>query len=649
MPEGPNKRPPSNWMKNLGLWFIILLGLVVVVNVMQGGSSSKGSGNTMAYSDFLSRVDDGSIRTAEIRGDEITGKTSGDDDYRTFNPGDSQLIERLRGKGVRFDAKPEESRSLIATVFINMLPFLLMIGIWIFVMRQMQNGAGRGAMGFGKSRAKLLTQKEGRVTFDDVAGIDEAREELQEIVDFLKDPGKFSRLGGKIPKGALLVGPPGTGKTLLARAIAGEANVPFFSISGSDFVEMFVGVGASRVRDMFEQGKKSAPCIIFIDEIDAVGRSRGAGLGGGNDEREQTLNQLLVEMDGFDANEGIIIIAATNRPDVLDPALLRPGRFDRQVVVGRPDIDGREQILAVHMKKVPLAPDVLARTIARGTPGFSGADLANLVNEAALLAARRGKRQVGMKEFEDAKDKVLMGVERKSMVMTEDEKKMTAYHEAGHALVSLFEDASDPIHKATIIPRGRALGMVMRLPERDQYSYHRDKMYANLAVSMGGRVAEEIIFGHSKVSSGASSDISYATDLARNMVTQWGMSDKLGPLKYADNQEEVFLGHSIARTQNVSEETAQLIDAEIRTIVTGAHERATQLLTQHIDQLHTLAGALLEYETLSGDEINQVLAGETIDRGSGHGSPRPAGAGTAVSAIPKAGRRGGLGEAPAGA
>jgi cell division protease FtsH len=633
-----NKRPPSPWMKNLGLWVVILLGLAVVINLMQGPSAS-GGGTTLAYSDFLSKVDEGSIRSAEIRGEEIVGKTSSDEEFRTYNPGDTQLIQRLREKNVRFDARPAESRSLIAQLFFNILPFVLMIGIWIFLMRQMQNGAGRGAMGFGKSRAKLLVQKEGRVTFDDVAGIDEAREELQEIVDFLKDPGRFHRLGGKIPKGALLVGPPGTGKTLLARAIAGEANVPFFSISGSDFVEMFVGVGASRVRDMFEQGKKSAPCIIFIDEIDAVGRSRGAGLGGGNDEREQTLNQLLVEMDGFDANEGIIIVAATNRPDVLDPALLRPGRFDRQVVVGRPDIEGREKILAVHMKKVPLAPDVNARTIARGTPGFSGADLANLVNEAALLAARRSKRLVSMRDFEDAKDKVLMGVERKTMVMTDDEKKMTAYHEAGHAIVSLHEEASDPIHKATIIPRGRALGMVMRLPERDQYSYHRDKMYANLAVSMGGRVAEEIIFGHDKVSSGASSDISYATDLARSMVTQWGMSDKLGPLKYADNQEEVFLGHSVTRTQNVSEQTAQLIDAEVREIVTTGYNRAKDILTTHIDELHALANALLEYETLTGEEIKRVISGEPIDRsGSTTTVAKPA---AGVSAIPKAGRRSG--------
>ena len=639
-----NKKPPAPWMKSLGLWFVILLGLVVVVNIMQGPSKSSNGAGLTAYSDFLTKVDEGAIRTAEIRGPEISGKTSADEDYRTYNPGDTQLIERLRAKNVKFDAKPEEARSFLSSLLLNMLPFVLMIGIWIFVMRQMQGGGGRGgAMGFGKSRAKLLVPKEGRVTFDDVAGIDEAREELQEIVDFLKDPSRFHRLGGKIPKGALLVGPPGTGKTLLARAIAGEANVPFFNISGSDFVEMFVGVGASRVRDMFEQAKKSAPCIIFIDEIDAVGRHRGAGLGGGNDEREQTLNQLLVEMDGFDANEGIIIVAATNRPDVLDPALLRPGRFDRQVVVGRPDIEGREKILTVHMKKVPLAPDVNGRVIARGTPGFSGADLANLVNEAALLAARRGKRLVSMKEFEDAKDKVMMGVERKSMVMTDDEKKMTAYHEAGHAVVSCHEAASDPIHKATIIPRGRALGMVMRLPERDQYSYHRDKMFANLAVSMGGRVAEELIFGHSKVSSGASSDISYATDLARAMVTQWGMSDKLGPLKYADNQEEVFLGHSVTKTQNVSEQTAQIIDAEVRDIVTTGYDRAKHVLTENRDQLERLAEALLELETLTGDEIKRVLAGETIDRSTSLSSPvaRPA---SGVTAIPKSGRRGGFGE-----
>src|SRR3546814_514873 len=493
-------------------------------------------------------------------------------------------------------------------------------------------------MGFGKSKAKLLTEKQGKVTFDDVAGIDEAREELQEIVEFLKDPTKFSKLGGQIPKGALLVGSPGTGKTLLARAIAGEAGVPFFTISGSDFVEMFVGVGASRVRDMFEQAKRNAPCIVFIDEIDAVGRHRGAGLGNGNDERKQTLNQLLVEMDGFEANEGIIIIAATNRPDVLDPALLRPGRFDRQVVVPRPDIEGREKILAVHMKKVPLAPDVQPRVIARGTPGFSGADLANLVNEAALLAARRGKRLVAMDEFEAAKDKVMMGTERKSMVMTEDEKKMTAYHEAGHAIVAVHEPASDPIHKATIIPRGRALGMVMRLPERDSYSYHRDKMYANLAVSMGGRVAEEIIFGYDKVSSGASGDIQYATKLARDMVTRWGMSDKLGPLQYSEGEEEVFLGYSRSQNMHMSNETARAIDTEIRDIVEAGYDRAKYVLTENETQLHLLANALLEYETLSGEEIKALLDTGEFTREDGV-NVRPASVPPAGTSIPKTRRR----------
>ena len=639
------KRPPNPWGKSLAMWIIILLVLVVVVS-MFNASSPTGAVTQLPYSDFLAKVEEGSVREVQITGREIAGRLSNDQVFTTYAPEDPQLIERLRNKGVRFDAQPEEQRSLFSAILINMLPFVLVLGIWIFVMRQMQNGAGRGAMGFGKSRARMLTEKHGRVTFEDVAGIDEAREELQEIVDFLKDPQKFHRLGGKIPKGALLVGPPGTGKTLLARAIAGEANVPFFTISGSDFVEMFVGVGASRVRDMFEQAKKNAPCIIFIDEIDAVGRHRGAGLGGGNDEREQTLNQLLVEMDGFDANEGIIIVAATNRPDVLDPALLRPGRFDRQIVVGRPDIEGREKILGVHMRKVPLAPDVNPRVIARGTPGFSGADLANLVNEAALLAARKGKRLVSMKEFEDAKDKVMMGVERKSMVMTEDEKKLTAYHEAGHAIVSLHEPASDPIHKATIIPRGRALGMVMRLPERDSYSFHRDKMYANLSVAMGGRVAEEVIFGYDKVTSGASSDIQMATDLARNMVTQWGMSDKLGPLKYAENQEEVFLGHSVTKTQNVSEQTAQLIDEEVKRIVMAGYNKAKQVLTDNIDQLHKLAGALLEYETLSGDEIKRVLAGEHIDRGD-HSAHLPPPSLSGVSAVPKTGRRGGFGGDPA--
>ncbi len=608
---GGNGNP---WMKNLMIWLGILVALALFVTMFENGSRTVASSNALSYSAFLSKVSEGSVREVKIMGEVVTGITTSGDKFRTYAPADPTLISRLTDKNVIINVGPEEGPSIWQYILVQSLPFVLFLGIAFFVLRQMQKNSGSGAMGFGKSRARMLTQKEGKVTFDDVAGIDEAREELQEIVEFLKDPTKFARLGGKIPKGALLMGSPGTGKTLLARAIAGEAGVPFFTISGSDFVEMFVGVGASRVRDMFEQAKKSAPCIVFIDEIDAVGRHRGAGLGNGNDEREQTLNQLLVEMDGFEANEGIIIIAATNRPDVLDPALLRPGRFDRQVVVPRPDIEGRIKILQVHMKKVPLAPDVDPRTIARGTPGFSGADLANLVNEAALTAARKGKRLVANAEFEEAKDKVMMGAERRSMVMTDDEKRMTAYHEAGHAIVAMHEPASDPIHKATIIPRGRALGMVMRLPERDSYSYHRDKMYANLSVSMGGRVAEELIFGYDKVSSGASSDISYASGLARDMVTRWGMSDALGPLEYAEPEGETYLGYSSARPMRMSNETAQLIDAEIKRIVNGGHEKATTLLTEHIDQLHVLAEALLEYETLSGDEIKRLIAGEDMGR-----------------------------------
>ncbi|MAK64987.1 MAG: cell division protein FtsH, partial [Maricaulis sp.] len=497
----------------------------------------------------------------------------------------------------------------------NWFPFLLLIGVWIFFMRQMQGGGRGGAMGFGKSKARLLTEHHGRKTFDDVAGVDEAKEELQEVVDFLKDPSKFQRLGGKIPKGALLVGPPGTGKTLLARAVAGEANVPFFTISGSDFVEMFVGVGASRVRDMFEQAKKNAPCIIFIDEIDAVGRSRGAGLGGGNDEREQTLNQLLVEMDGFESNEGIILIAATNRPDVLDPALLRPGRFDRQVVVPNPDITGREKILKVHMRDVPLGSDVDAKTIARGTPGFSGADLANLVNEAALLAARRNKRLVSMQEFEDAKDKVMMGPERRSMVMSEKEKELTAYHEAGHALVAMNVPESDPVHKATIIPRGRALGMVMRLPEADKLSENYTQMTSFLAIAMGGRVAEELKFGKDKITSGASSDIQQATRMARAMITRWGFSDKLGTIDYSDdNGQNVFLGQEITRSKSISGSTAQIIEEEVRRLIDEANDTARRILTEKKKDWETLAEGLLEYETLSGAEIDDLLKGKPPSR-----------------------------------
>ncbi|MEY3635546.1 MAG: cell division protease FtsH [Pseudomonadota bacterium] len=630
------QEPKSNPMlRNLAIWSGIIVALLLVASIFNGSSeTAKG----ISYSSFRDKVEAGEVKSVAIAPERISGKLQNDETFVTVPiPGDNSLYPLLDEKGVDVQGKAEEQPSLILILLYQALPFLLILGIAFFVLRQMQKGGGAGgAMGFGKSKAKLLTEKHGKVTFDDVAGIDEAREELQEIVEFLKDPQKFSRLGGKIPKGALLVGSPGTGKTLLARAIAGEAGVPFFSISGSDFVEMFVGVGASRVRDMFEQAKKNAPCIVFIDEIDAVGRSRGAGLGNQNDEREQTLNQLLVEMDGFEANEGIIIVAATNRPDVLDPALLRPGRFDRQVVVPRPDIDGRVKILEVHMKKVPLAPDVDGRVIARGTPGFSGADLANLVNEAALLAARRGKRLVAMQEFEDAKDKVMMGTERKSMVMTEDEKKMTAYHEAGHAIVSIHEAASDPIHKATIIPRGRALGMVMRLPERDNYSYHRDKMHANLAVSMGGRVAEELIFGYDKVSSGASSDIQYATSLARDMVTQWGMSDTMGPLQYEERQEG-YLGYGTSQRSAMSDETARKIDAEIRKLVEGGHKRATELLTEHNDQLHLLANALLEFETLSGDEINQLLETGKFERDDGK-VVKPSSIPTVGTAIPKAGR-----------
>jgi cell division protease FtsH len=633
------KKPANPWVKSLLIWVAILFGLVLFVQMI-GGSTRTATGEQIAYSEFIRQVNDGNVRSVTMtttadRNSLITGRLSDGGAFRTTAPADASVSSTLIDKGVDVQVKADEGSSIWLLMLYNSLPLILIIGISFFVMRQMQKNAGSGAMGFGKSRARMLTEKQGRVTFADVAGIDEAREELQEIVEYLRDPGKFARLGGKIPKGALLVGSPGTGKTLLARAIAGEAGVPFFTISGSDFVEMFVGVGASRVRDMFDQAKKSAPCILFIDEIDAVGRHRGAGLGNGNDEREQTLNQLLVEMDGFEANEGIIIIAATNRPDVLDPALLRPGRFDRQVVVPRPDIDGREKILGVHMKKVPLAPDVDPRVIARGTPGFSGADLANLVNEAALLAARKGKRLVAAQEFEEAKDKVMMGTERKSMVMTEDEKRMTAYHEAGHAIVALHEEASDPIHKATIIPRGRALGMVMRLPERDSYSYHRDKMYANLAVSMGGRVAEELIFGYNKVSSGASSDIQYATGLARDMVTRWGLSDALGPLQYAEPDEEVFLGYSVNRTRQMSDETAQLIDKEIRRIVDEAYEKAKSCLDENRDQLETLAQALLEYETLSGDEIKALMDGGSIDRGGPTGAAIPA----AGSSIPKAKRK----------
>jgi len=601
----------SNFGRNLALWVIIALLLVVLFNLFQPGASHPAAAQ-VAYSDFIGEVNGGRVRDVTIMGRTVSGQLTDGRSFQTYTPEDPTLVSRLTDKGVRVIAKPEDDgTSPLVHYLLSWFPMLLLIGVWVFFMRQMQGGGGR-AMGFGKSRARLLTEKQGRVTFDDVAGIDEAKSELQEIVEFLKDPQKFQRLGGKIPKGVLLVGPPGTGKTLLARAIAGEANVPFFTISGSDFVEMFVGVGASRVRDMFEQGKKNAPCIIFIDEIDAVGRHRGAGLGGGNDEREQTLNQMLVEMDGFESNEGVILIAATNRPDVLDPALLRPGRFDRQVVVPNPDVNGREKILRVHMRKVPLASDVDPKTIARGTPGFSGADLANLVNEAALLAARMGKRVVAMNEFEHAKDKVMMGAERRSLVMSDDEKKMTAFHESGHAICAIHLAECDPVHKATIIPRGRALGMVMSLPEGDRYSKSKAKCLAELTMAMGGRVAEELTFGADKVSNGASGDIKMATNQARMMVTEWGMSDKLGMIAYADNSHEVFLGHSVTQNKNVSEATAREIDNEIKSIIDAAYQRAKSILTENLEQLNALANGLLEYETLSLDEIRTVLAGEKV-------------------------------------
>jgi cell division protease FtsH len=618
--------------RNLALWAIIAVLLIALFNLFQT-PQQRGASREVAYSEFLTDLNTGRIKSVTIAGDRITGTyIDNSTGFQTYSPGDPTLVTRLEEKNVTINARPEtDGSNTIFGYLISWLPMILILGVWIFFMRQMQSGSGR-AMGFGKSKAKLLTEAHGRVTFQDVAGVDEAKEDLEEIVEFLRDPQKFQRLGGKIPRGVLLVGPPGTGKTLLARAIAGEANVPFFTISGSDFVEMFVGVGASRVRDMFEQAKKNAPCIIFIDEIDAVGRHRGAGLGGGNDEREQTLNQLLVEMDGFEANEGVILIAATNRPDVLDPALLRPGRFDRQVVVPNPDITGREKILKVHVRNVPLAPNVDLKVLARGTPGFSGADLMNLVNEAALMAARRNKRLVTMAEFEDAKDKIMMGAERRSTAMTQEEKTKTAYHEAGHAITALNVPMADPLHKATIIPRGRALGMVMQLPEGDRYSISYKWMISRLIIMMGGRVAEEIKFGKDNITSGASSDIQQATKLARSMVTQWGFSDKLGRVAYGDNQEEVFLGHSVARTQNVSEETAQIIDAEVRRLIDEAYTEATRILTKHKKAWIALAEGLLEYETLSGEEIKQLIAGQKPSRDLGDDTPPSRG-----SAVPKAG------------
>jgi cell division protease FtsH len=594
----------NNMLRNFFVWLLIFTFALFIFDYFGSLQASEGK---IAFSDFLQQVDSGQISEVVIKGDNLEGKTTDGKRFSTMIIDYPGLIDRLAAHNVKFEVSPSESTfGTFFGVILSWFPLLLLLGVWIFFMRQMQGGAGK-AMGFGKSRARMLSEKSNTVTFSDVAGIEEAKSDLMEIVDFLRDPHKYQKLGGKIPKGCLLVGSPGTGKTLLARAIAGEAKVPFFSISGSDFVEMFVGVGASRVRDMFEQAKKHAPCIIFIDEIDAVGRHRGAGLGGGNDEREQTLNQLLVELDGFTANLGVIVIAATNRPDVLDPALLRPGRFDRQIVVPIPDINGREQILTVHARKVPLGPDVNLRVIARGTPGFSGADLANIVNESALLAARKNRNLITMGDLEEAKDKVMMGAERKSMVMKDSERKLTAYHEGGHALVSIHMPASDPVHKATIIPRGRALGMVMRLPEDDRFSVTKEKLLADLAIAMGGRVAEELIFGPTQITTGASSDIKMATSLARHMVTQWGMSEKIGPILVGDEQEEVFLGHSIGRENRKSDSLTTTIDEEIKRIVEDAYALAKKVITENIDQLHLLAKNLLEYETLTGDEIRTLL------------------------------------------
>ncbi len=604
----------NNINRNIVLWVIAGLFLMVLYSLFQGGREHT-NGRSVIFSNFLNDVEKGSIKSVEIKGSNIQGILNDGTAFKTTTPiYYPNLVEKLFDKGVQITVdSPEESSSTLFQIFLSWFPMLLLIGVWVFFLRQMQSGNNR-AIGFGKSRARLLNEKSGRVLFTDVAGCDEAKEEVAEIVEYLRDPQKFQKLGGKIPKGVLLVGSPGTGKTLLARAIAGEANVPFFSISGSDFVEMFVGVGASRVRDLFEQGKKNAPCIIFIDEIDAVGRHRGGGMGRVNDEREQTLNQLLVEMDGFETNEGVILVAATNRPDVLDSALTRPGRFDREVTVSLPDIKGREAILKVHMTKVPIASDVDARVIARGTPGFSGAELANLVNEGALLAARRNQRIVMMRDLEEAKDKVMMGPERRTLMMTEEQKSLTAYHEAGHALISFYIPGADPIYKATIIPRGRALGMVQQLPENDRTSKTRLELYANIAIFMGGRLAEELVFGDEKVTTGASSDIHHATAIARRMVTEWGMSDKLGPLAYNNADEESYAAHGFAAPKNVSEETATLIDKEIRQIVDGSYKKAKKILTDHLDGLHLLAKTLLELETLSGDEIRDLLETGKVNR-----------------------------------
>jgi len=622
----------NDMAKNIILWVVIA---VVLISVFNSFGPPKTGAHQLSYSEFIENVRLGGVRDVVIEGRTIHGVTQSGDKFTTYSPGDPGLVGDLLENKVVIQARPQQQQSVLMQIFISWFPMLLLIGVWIFFMRQMQGGGGgRGAMSFGKSRARMLTEDQVKVTFADVAGVEEAKEEVGELVEFLRDPSKFQKLGGKIPRGVLMIGSPGTGKTLLAKAIAGEAKVPFFTISGSDFVEMFVGVGASRVRDMFEQAKKHAPCIIFIDEIDAVGRHRGAGLGGGHDEREQTLNQLLVEMDGFEGNEGVIVMAATNRPDVLDPALLRPGRFDRQVVVPLPDIRGREQILKVHMRKVPIGDDVNANVIARGTPGFSGADLANLVNEAALFAARANKRVVTMEDFEKAKDKVMMGAERRSMVMSDDEKKLTAYHEAGHAIVGRLVPAHDPVHKVTIIPRGRALGVTMFLPEEDRHSYSKQRLESQISSMFGGRIAEELIFGPEAVTTGASNDIQRATEIARSMVTKWGLSDKLGPLTYGEDDGEVFLGHSVTQHKNVSDETAHTIDKEIRAFIDRNYQRAEQLLKDNIDKLHNMADALIKYETIDSDQINDIMNDRDPrpPRDWGQSSGHDSGGGNAASA-----------------
>ncbi len=629
--------------KNLLLWIVIAIVLMSVFNNFGPKTASQ---QQLDYSDFIAEVQQGQVQRVEIEGHSVKGVRADGSQFITQTPPDDpKMVDDLLSNKVDVKVVEPNQHGLLMTIFINWFPMLLLIGVWIFFMRQMQGGgAGRGAMSFGKSKARMLGEDQVKITFADVAGVEEAKEEVGELVEFLRDPGKFQRLGGKIPRGVLMVGSPGTGKTLLAKAIAGEAKVPFFTISGSDFVEMFVGVGASRVRDMFEQAKKHAPCIIFIDEIDAVGRHRGAGLGGGHDEREQTLNQLLVEMDGFEGNEGVIVIAATNRPDVLDPALLRPGRFDRQVVVPLPDVRGREQILKVHMRKVPISDDVKASIIARGTPGFSGADLANLVNEAALFAARGNKRLVDMEDLEKAKDKIMMGAERRSMVMSEDEKKLTAYHEAGHAIVGRSMPSHDPVYKVTIIPRGRALGVTMFLPEADRYSHSKEFLESQICSLFGGRIAEELVFGPDKVTTGASNDIMRSTELARNMVTKWGLSEKLGPLTYSEDEGEVFLGHSVAQHKAVSDETAHAIDQEIRSIIDRTYARAEKILKDNLDKLHLMADALMKYETIDSDQINDIMTGKPprpprdwIDSES----PTPPSGGAASTDEPSDGKIGG--------